>query len=283
MFNRKKKQSLQINPDDPAFQAVYLGKIEIERARRPSSDSVYRAVESLWKRAEDVGAERMPRVSVALGPGGIFLEDLRPNTTHRYQFDIGNISYCMANRGFPCVFAWVVAEPKRKESTNNNHGGTKNVISESEDIKKPRCHVVVCEREDISRAMALLMTAYFNSAYRDHKLKERRETRKQVTRGKIDDLETRGTDGVLNDLNGPSTSTSKPGSRKQTGDVDHAKISKTISDPDAAALHAVEEKLRTLRVDPRKIKERGEVESLFNWMSDSDDGSVHEVKVDIHQ
>ncbi|XP_071508872.1 protein FAM43B-like [Diadema antillarum] len=282
MFSPK-KQSLQITPDDPVFEAIYLGKIEITGAIQPAS--VVTAVKSLWQRAHDVGPEKLPRVSVALGPHGICMEDKRPKTKYKFQFSIGTIPYCMANKGFSCVFAWVVADPRNRPNTNTNATSSERMHTQDGEIKKPRCHAVVCEREDVARAMALLMTAYFNTAYRDHKDKERRETRKQSTRAQVSDFERRRSSSSFDD-DSPSASRlpSRQSSTRSERSLDGENISpihamvakafgmtpKALSQADADALHATEEKLKSLRMDPRQLKDRGEVEALFNWVSDED-------------
>nr|XP_054771273.1 uncharacterized protein LOC129279194 [Lytechinus pictus] len=291
MFSQHKKQTLAIHPDDPVFRVAYLGKIEVSNAIKPSA--VVEAVHALWKRAHKIGPEKLPRVSITLGPHGIFMEDTRPNTNHQYQFSLGNISYCMANKGYGCVFAWVVAESGRRRSSAGNlqvNGSSEtdretDSRGESEE-KNPRCHVVVCDREDVARAMALLMTAYFNSAYRDHKFKEKLETRKQETREMISELESRlpsiSSDDDVSpapsryDSRQSSTRSDKSDSSDKVSPI-HAMVAKAfgmspkaLSETDSIAMRNTQEKLRTLKVDPDKINGRGELETMFNWVGKSD-------------
>lgn len=289
MFSQhKKKQTLEIHPDDPVFRAAYLGKIEITSAIEPPA--VVKAVQALWERAHKIGPEKLPRVSVTLGPHGIYMEDMRPKTNHQFQFSLSQISYCMANKGYGCVFAWVVAEPggqASSESVTQGNGSSEFDSKRETAPKKPRCHVIVCDREDVARAMALLMTAYFNSAYRDHKFKERRETRKQVAREMMDELESRRPSISSDDYASPfptrsdsrqsSTRSTKSDSSEKVSPI-HAMVAKAfglspkaLSETDSIAMRNTEEKLRTLRIDPDRIRGSGELESMFNRASKSDE------------
>lgn len=171
MFAQKAKSKFSVDlvPEDPVFYAQYLGKTEIASFRR--RELIISAIEMLIDRGVKINLGNLPRVTLTFNPFVIHMVDSSGGRlNHKYAFDfrLSDISYCMANRGMKRIFAWVVTDP--------------------EGLKKPRVHAVLCGNEEVARIMALLMTEYFNIAYKDHKTAQGRKRRQRKLNYRLEGL-----------------------------------------------------------------------------------------------
>ncbi|KAJ8031278.1 hypothetical protein HOLleu_27960 [Holothuria leucospilota] len=165
----KSKFSVDLVPEDPVFCAQYLGKMEIASFRK--REMIISAIEMLVKRGVNVNHGNLPRVSMTFNSFGIYMIDTssgKPDAKYEFGFRLCDISNCLANRGMKRIFAWVVTDPSGQ--------------------KKPRVHAVLCGNEDVAKIMALLMTEYFNIAYKDHKVAEGKKRRQRKLNHRLEGL-----------------------------------------------------------------------------------------------
>lgn len=171
MFAQKTKSKFSVDlvPQDPVFYAQYLGKMEIASFRK--RDLIISAIEMLVNRGVKINLGNLPRVSLTFNPFNIHMVDSsdgKPNHKYAFSFRLSDISYCLANRGMKRIFAWVTTDP--------------------DGLKKPKVHAVLCGNENVARIMALLMTEYFNIAYKDYKTAQGRQKRQRKLNHRLEGL-----------------------------------------------------------------------------------------------
>ncbi|XP_078695487.1 protein FAM43A-like [Branchiostoma floridae x Branchiostoma belcheri] len=160
MFS-KKKQSLDITPENPVFYVCYLGKVKTDRPNGKGCTA--EPTKKIWAARESIPDRKLRKVALTITPEGMHMKEVEPLQKGTQPIDelfkIQNVSYCMADLELPKVFSWITGTP----------GGSK------EDLF---CHAVLCSKKQKAQAMVMVLTHQFSAAFRTWKQDASRQERK---------------------------------------------------------------------------------------------------------
>ncbi|XP_060115471.1 protein FAM43B [Heteronotia binoei] len=155
---RSKRQKVELNRDDPTYTVWYLGNAVTLQAK--GEGCTEEAVEKIWAKSDYGGSST--KMKLTLGPQGIRMSPCEKGPRRPgHAYLLHRITYCVADRGHPKVFAWVYRHQVKNKAV---------VL---------RCHAVLVSKAEKAHAMALLLYQTSRSAFNEFKrLKRQNDARR---------------------------------------------------------------------------------------------------------
>ncbi|XP_015283479.1 PREDICTED: protein FAM43B [Gekko japonicus] len=154
---RSKRQKVELNREDPTYTVWYLGNAVTLQAK--GEGCTEEAVEKIWAKSDYGGSST--KMKLTLGPHGIRMSPCEKGPRRPgHAYLLHRITYCVADRRHPKVFAWVYRHQVKNKAV---------VL---------RCHAVLLSKAEKAHAMALLLYQTSRSAFNEFKrLKRQNDAR----------------------------------------------------------------------------------------------------------
>uniref|UniRef100_A0A8D0DK43 Family with sequence similarity 43 member B n=1 Tax=Salvator merianae TaxID=96440 RepID=A0A8D0DK43_SALMN len=156
---RHRRQKVELNKEDPTYTVWYLGNAVTLQAK--GEGCTHEAVEKIWGKSEFGG--RSTKMKLTLGPHGIHMSPCEKGArrpSHAYL--LHRITYCVADRRHPKVFAWVYRHQVKNKAV---------VL---------RCHAVLLSKPEKAQSMAVLLCQTTHSAFNEFKRLKRQNDSRHV-------------------------------------------------------------------------------------------------------